>query len=50
MFCTPRPTFCGDRIEKNAGRARSAYGGDERRVQGFGGETWGNETTRKTQA
>jgi len=23
------------------GRAFSAYGGEERRIQGFGGETWG---------
>ena len=26
------------------GGACSAYGGEERRVQGFGGETWGKET------
>jgi len=26
-----------------------AYGGGERRVQGFGGETWGKETTWVTQ-
>ena len=25
------------------------YGGGERRVQGFGGKTWGNETTGETQ-
>ena len=25
-------------------------GGQERRIQGFGGETWGNETTCKTEA
>ena len=30
----------GDKIEKNeTGEACSAYGGEERRVQGFGGET-----------
>jgi len=28
----------------------TTYGGGERRVQGFGGETWGKETTGKTQA
>ena len=28
----------------------SAYGGEERRMQGFGGETWGKETTWETQA
>jgi hypothetical protein len=33
--------YCaGDKIEKNeVGGACSAYGGGERRVQGFGGET-----------
>ena len=36
MFCTPHPILC----EKNAmGGAYSTYGGGERRVQGFGGET-----------
>jgi len=30
--------------------ACSAYGGEERRMQGFGGETWGKETTWETQA
>jgi hypothetical protein len=38
-------------IKKNEmGRACSAYGGRERRVQGFCGETWGKETTGETQA
>jgi len=32
------------------GGACSAYGGGERSVQGFGGETWGEETTGKVQA
>ena len=31
------------------GGTYGAYGG-ERRVQGFGGETWGKETTGETQA
>ena len=32
--------FSGDKIEKNEiGRACSAYGGEERCIQGFGGET-----------
>jgi hypothetical protein len=32
--------FSGDKIEKNEiGGACSAYGGEERRVQSFGGET-----------
>jgi len=33
--------FSGDKIEKNEmDGACNAYGGDERRIQGFGGETW----------
>jgi len=31
------------------GGACSAYGRGERRVQGFGGEIWGKETTGETQ-
>jgi hypothetical protein len=31
------------------GGAYDAYGGRERFVQGFGGETWGKETTGETQ-
>jgi hypothetical protein len=33
--------YCsGDKIEKNAmGAARSSYGGEERRIQGFAGKT-----------
>ena len=44
--------YCSDdKIEKNEmGGAGSAYGGEERRVQGFGGEIGGKETTRDTQA
>ena len=30
--------------------AYSVYGGEDRRLQGFGGETWGKETTGQTQA
>ena len=38
-------------IKKNEmGGACGAYGGGERRVQGFGGETGGKETTGETQA
>jgi hypothetical protein len=41
----------GDKIEKNEmGRACSAYGGGERRVLDFGGETWKKEATGETQA
>jgi len=32
------------------GRALSTYTGDERRAHGFGGETWGKESTGDTQA
>ena len=43
--------YSGDKIEMNEmGGSCSAYGGEERRVQGFGGETWGKETTGETQA
>jgi hypothetical protein len=43
--------FCaGDKIEKNEmGGECSTYGEEERRVQGFGGETWVKETTEETQ-
>ena len=42
--------YCaGDKIEKNEiGGACSAYGVEERRLQGFGGETWGKETIGET--
>jgi len=30
--------------------ACSAHGGEEGRIQGFGGETWGKETTWETLA
>ena len=40
MICTVHQIFSGDKIEKNEmGGACSAYGGEERRIQGFGGET-----------
>ena len=44
--------YCsGDKIEKNEmGRAGHAYGGEERHVQGFGGEIGGKETIWDTQA
>ena len=43
--------YCaGDKIEKiEIGGACSAYGGGERRVQGFGGENGVKETTGDTQ-
>jgi len=40
MICTPYQNYSGDQIEKNKmGGACSVYGGEERRIQGFGGET-----------
>ena len=43
--------WSGDQIDKNElGGIRSTYGGEERCVQGFGGEIWRKETTLKTQA
>jgi hypothetical protein len=41
MISTARQIYCsGDKIEKNEiGGACSAYGGEERCVQGVGGET-----------
>jgi len=39
MICT-HPVFSGDKIGKyEMGGAYSAYGGEKRRIQGFGGET-----------
>ena len=38
MTCAPHPMR--DKIDKNEmDRVSSAYGGEERRIQGFGGET-----------
>jgi hypothetical protein len=40
MICTPHPIFIsGDKIETEMDGAYSEYGGEERRLQGFGGET-----------
>ena len=39
-----------DQIKKiEIGGACSTYGGEERSIQGYGGETWGKKTTWKTQ-
>jgi hypothetical protein len=39
LYCSPQ-YYLGDKIEKNEmGGACSAYGGEENRIQGFGGET-----------
>jgi hypothetical protein len=41
--------YSGDQIKKNEmGGACSMYGEEESWIQGFGGETWGKETTWKT--
>jgi len=37
-------------MKNEMGGACSAYGGQERRIQGFGGETCGIETTWESQA
>ena len=43
--------FGGDKIEKNEmGGACNTYGGEERRIQGFGEYISGTETTWKTEA
>jgi hypothetical protein len=40
MICTPHPICSSDQIEKNeGGGVCNAYGGEERRILGFGGET-----------
>jgi hypothetical protein len=40
MISTAHPNFSGDQIEKNKlGGPCSAFGGEERRRQGFGGES-----------
>jgi hypothetical protein len=51
MICTPHPVFSGDKIEKNEmGGAYSMYGGEEKCMQDFGGETSGKETAWETPA
>jgi hypothetical protein len=43
--------FCsGDKIENEMGGACNAYGGEERLIQDFGGETRRKESTWETQA
>jgi hypothetical protein len=40
MSCTPHQYCSGDQIEKNeVDGTCSAYGGEDRHIQGFGGET-----------
>jgi hypothetical protein len=41
----------GDQVKKTEmGRTCGMYGGEERWIQGFSGETWGKEITWNTQA
>jgi len=50
MYSKGTQYFSGNKIEKNeTGGAYSAYGGEEKRIQDFGGKTWGKETTWETQ-
>jgi hypothetical protein len=40
MTCTAHPIFAVDKIEKNEmGEACGMYGGEEKWIQGFGGDT-----------
>ena len=43
--------YCsGEQIDKyEMGGPRNTYGGEQRCIQSFGWETWGKETTWKTQ-
>jgi hypothetical protein len=51
LFDEEYRSFSGDKIEKNEiGGVCSTYGGEDRCIQGFGGETWGKEITWKAQA
>jgi len=48
MTCTAHPVSFSDQIDKDeGGRACSTYGGEQRCIRDFGGETWGKETTWK---
>jgi hypothetical protein len=51
-YLSPSPNIKKKKkIEKNKmGGACSTYGGEGRRIQGFGKETWGKETIWETQA
>jgi len=51
LIYTPHQTLCRlSNPEGWDGRAHSTYRGEKRCIQGFGGETWGQVTTWKTQA
>jgi len=40
--------YSGDQMKNEKGRACGLYGRQQKRIQGFGGETGGKETTWKT--
>jgi hypothetical protein len=50
LWVSVQVKYCAcDKVEKNnLGRSCSAYGGEERCIQGFGGETWRKEATWST--
>jgi hypothetical protein len=51
MICTAHQMYSADEISKNEkGGPCSMYGGDERLLQGFDGETFGKGSSWKTQA
>jgi hypothetical protein len=50
MICTSHQLLFGRLNREISGRACSTYGGEEWRIQGFGGQALGKETTSKTQA
>jgi hypothetical protein len=51
MIYTPHQIYVGHQLKKNdMGGACGTYGGGERFVQDFGGDTWGKEITWKTLA
>jgi hypothetical protein len=47
LYCSPN-IVRGTKMRNEMGPARCMYG--EGCIQGFGGETWGKETTGETQA
>jgi hypothetical protein len=51
FYCVLNILDSGNQIEKNEmGGACSTYGGTDRCIPDFGGETWGKATTWETQA
>ena len=49
MICAAKQMYLGDHIKEEAmGRLYGGCGGENKCMQGFGGETWRKETTWKT--